>query len=298
LSPAAQAARRSHLLAVLGLVFNAFTWGVSWWPFRQLAEQGLHPLWLTTLIYAVAVALLVISRPQAVAELFRTPVLWVLFVAAGGTNACFNWAVSIGDVVRVVLLFYLMPLWAVLLARLLLGERISARGGVRVLMALAGAAVVLWPANGQGLPLPRSLADGLALVGGFTFALNNVMLRREARRSEAARSLAMFGGGAVVSMLLAASLTRAGLASAVPALAWSWVLPALGLAAWFLGSNLTLQFGAARLPANTTSVVMLTEVFFASASALALGAGTLGLRESLGAVMILGAAVLAAVQRD
>ena len=76
------------------------------------------------------------------------------------------------------------------------------------------------------------------------------------------------------------------------------MLAALGLAAWFLGSNLTLQYGAARLPANTTSVVMISEVFFASASALALGAGTLGLREALGAAMILGGALLAAVQRD
>ena len=40
-------------------------------------------------------------------------------LAAGTTNATFNWAVTLGDVVRVVLLFYLMPLWAVLLARLL-----------------------------------------------------------------------------------------------------------------------------------------------------------------------------------
>jgi drug/metabolite transporter (DMT)-like permease len=34
----------------------------------------------------------------------------------------FNWAVTIGDVGRVVLLFYLMPAWAALFARLVLGE--------------------------------------------------------------------------------------------------------------------------------------------------------------------------------
>jgi drug/metabolite transporter (DMT)-like permease len=46
------------------------------------------------------------------------------------------------------------------------------------------------------LPLPRTLADGLGLLGGFTFALNNVMLRREAARPEEGRALAMFVGGA------------------------------------------------------------------------------------------------------
>ena len=43
------------------------------------------------------------------------------------TNVGFNWAVTMGDVVRVVLLFYLMPLWAVLLAWPLLGERPTPR---------------------------------------------------------------------------------------------------------------------------------------------------------------------------
>ncbi len=260
---------------------------------------------------------LLLARPAAAGQLLRTRSLWWLVLAAGGTNACFNWAVSIGDVVRVVLLFYLMPLWTVLLSRLLLGERISSRGALRVALALAGAMVVLWPAAGPpataaaataGLAatslgggagqLPALLPDLLGLLGGFCFALNNVMLRREARQPESARALAMFVGGAVVSLALAAWLTAAGVAPAPPPLAWGWGLAALGLAAWFLVSNLTLQYGAARLPANTTAVVMISEVFFASASALALGAGSLGWRETLGALMILSGALLASVQRD
>ena len=290
-------------LAVGGLVFNAFTWGVSWWPFRQLGAQGLHPLWLTGCIYSMAVVVLLLARPAAAGQLLRQRSLWWLVLASGGTNACFNWGVSIGDVVRVVLLFYLMPLWTVLLSRGLLGERISARGAGRVALALAGAGVVLWPAGGTApapgmAPVAGLLPDLLGLVGGFCFALNNVLLRREARQPESARALAMFSGGAVVSMTLAAWLTATGAASAPPPLAWAWVLPALGLAAWFLASNLTLQYGAARLPANTTAVVMISEVFFASASALALGAGSLGWREAVGAAMILGAALLASVQRD
>lgn len=291
--------------AALALVFNAFTWGVSWWPFRQLADVGLHPLWLTGLIYTAAALGLLITRPAALPEVLRTPALWGLVLASGATNACFNWGVSIGDVVRVVLLFYLMPLWTVVLSRLLLGERISARGALRVALSLAGAMVVLWPVGDTTaaaivLPgrLPQGLPDALGLLGGLAFALNNVMLRREARRSPAARALAMFAGGAVVSMGLAALLTQASLAMAPPPPAWGWVVAALGMAAWFLLSNLALQYGAARLPANTTSVIMISEVFFASASALALGAGTLGWREALGASMILGGALLASVQKD
>ena len=302
---ATDAAGNGRAWAVLALVFNAFTWGVSWWPFRQLADVGLHPLWLTGLIYTTAAAGLLIARPAALPEVLRTPALWALVLASGATNACFNWGVSIGDVVRVVLLFYLMPLWTVVLSRLLLGERVSARGAGRVALSLAGAMVVLWPGDSAVaaavvLPgrLPNWLPDALGLLGGLAFALNNVMLRREARRSPEARALAMFAGGAVVSMVLAAMLTQAALATPPPPLAWGWGLAALGMTAWFLVSNLALQYGAARLPANTTSLIMITEVFFASASALAMGAGTLGWREGLGASMILAGALLASVQKD
>ena len=232
-------------------------------------------------------------RPDALRQLVRTPALWVLLLASGTTNAAFNWAMVIGDVVRVVLLFYLMPLWAVLLARLLLGEALTPLAALRVALALVGAAVVLWPSDG-GWPLPSTLADALGLIGGFSFALNNVMLRREAARPEEARALAMFAGGVIVAGVLATTLASRGLMPWPPAAQSSWVLGALGLSVAFLFSNLALQHGAARLPANVTAVVMLTEVVFAAGSALALGSGVLSVQLGLGGALILGAAALAA----
>lgn len=279
--------------AVLALLVNAFTWGVSWWPLRQLQAAGVHPLWATVLIYVVASALVLLWRPRALALFVRTRSLWWLVLASGCTNAAFNWGMTIGDVVRVVLLFYLMPLWAVLLARLLLGEPLSVRALARVALALAGAAVVLWPADG-GWPLPQALAEWLAVIGGASFALNNVLLRREAAQPEEARALAMFAGGALVAGVLALALAAEGVVNPLPAPAPGWLAGTFGLALWFLFGNLALQYGAARLPANATAVVMITEVLFASTSAVLLGAGTLTPALVLGGGLIVGAALSAA----
>ena len=287
----------ARLLPALALVLNAFTWGVSWWPFRQLEAHGLHPLWATTLIYLAAVLVITLARPRAWRELLHTPPLWLLVIAAGTTNASFNWAVTIGDVVRVVLLFYMMPLWAVLLARVLLGERLSRLAGLRVALSLAGAAIVLWPADGLGWPVPRSLPEWLGLLGGFSFALNNVMLRREARRSEGARALAMFVGGALVAGTLAWALGGGGGVPWPPAPAPGWVLGALALSVAFLAGNLALQYGAARLPANVTSVIMITEVLFAAVSAVWLGAGVLTAPLLWGGALIVASALLATRKR-
>jgi drug/metabolite transporter (DMT)-like permease len=207
-------------------------------------------------------------------------------------------------VVRVVLLFYLMPLWPVLLARVVLGERLTQAAALRVALGTAGAAIVLWPATAsvsqggllEALPLPRSLADLLGIVGGFSFAFNNVMLRREADRPEEGRALAMFVGGALVAGVLAVVLTASGAIPALPAPAAPWLALAGALTVVFLAGNLCLQYGAARLPANRTAVVMLTEVLFAALSALALGGGTLTPRIALGGALIVAAALLAALE--
>lgn len=286
-------------LAAAALVLNALVWGLSWWPFRQLDELGLHPLWATTLVYAAISVLLLAVRPRSMVELLRPSALWVLIAAAGTTNAAFNWAVSIGDVVRVVLLFYLMPLWAVLLARVLLHEAVTPRALLRVALGLLGAVIVLWPEGGASaastFSAAFSLSDALAIVGGFSFALNNIMVRREQARSEAARAAAMFIGGALVAGVVGLALQHTGSVSMprweVAADWWPW---ALGLTAAFLVANLSLQYGASRLPAHRTAVIMLTEVLFASVSAVALGAGTLGPALLLGGACILGSAWLAA----
>jgi drug/metabolite transporter (DMT)-like permease len=284
------------VLPALALALNAFTWGVSWWPFRQLEAVGLHPLAATTLIYLLAVVVLTLARPAAWREVLTHPALWVLVLASGTTNAAFNWAVTIGDVVRVVLLFYLMPAWAALLARLLLHEPWSAATLARGALALAGALLILWPRDGTGWPLPRSLPDWLGLLGGFSFALNNVMLRREAARTEGARALAMFAGGALVSLLLALGLAARGVVPGLPPPAPGWIVGACALGVVFLASNLALQYGAARLPANTTAVIMLSEVLFATVSALLLGAGTLDAGVLAGGAAIVAAALSAARQ--
>jgi drug/metabolite transporter (DMT)-like permease len=298
---AAAAASGGHPpLAIAGLLFNAFAWGVSWWPFRELGERALHPLWATAVIYVLGVSIITVARPGAWGQLLRAPALWWLLLASGLTNATFNWGVTIGDVVRVVLLFYLMPVWAVLLARALLGEALTPRALMRLGLALAGAAIVLWPeakpgTDGAGfaLPVPASLAEWLGLAGGFAFALTNVLLRREAAHPETARALAMFVGGALVAGALALGLGAAGRIP-WPGPAAGWAPGVALLALWFLASNLTLQYGAARVPANVTAVVMVSEVLFASASAVLLGASAVTPALAAGACLIVAASLLAA----
>ena len=281
------------LWPVMALMLNALVWGVSWWPFRELQSQGLHPLWSTTLIYLLSLACLLAIRPGALRAFAGQPLLWLLMVAAGLTNVGFNWAVTVGDVVRVVLLFYLMPAWTVLLAWPLLGEKPTAVALARLALALAGVFTVLNAGDG-GWPVPSEAADWLALLGGFSFALTNILLRKLQHAPAEARIAAMFGGGALMALAAGLLGVAQGIVNLPPPPSMDWAGVAIGLGLAFLVGNVALQYGAARLSAHTTALVMLSEVIFASASSVALGAAELTPRTWVGGALILAAAAWSA----
>lgn len=281
----------SQALAAAALTLNAFVWGVSWWPFRELQNHGLHPLWATALIYAFALVCLFAAQPRAWRGLLEYPALWWLVLASGLTNVGFNWAVTVGDVVRVVLLFYLMPAWVVLLAWPLLGEKPSAGSLLRLALALTGVVIVLKTPTSPW-PVPESLADWLALMGGFSFALTNILLRKFNHTPGESRILAMFGGGAVMAMSVALFGMGLGMVTPLPTPGLLWLGLALCLSLAFLAGNLALQYGAAHLSASATSLIMLSEVVFASVSAVLLGSGELTTRTLLGGGLILLASLL------
>ena len=122
-----------------------------------------------------------------------------------------------------------------------------------------------------------------------------MLVRRHRNAPDDARALAMFVGGFVVATAMAASLASAGAIAGPPAPAWPWIAGNAALAVVLLGGNFALQYGAARLPAAVTAIVMLSEVPFAALSSVALGGETLAGRTIVGGLLIVGATLLASL---
>ena len=165
---------------------------------------------------------------------------------------------------------------------------------------MTGVFIVLLPTSSTNLStvLSQSLsfADVLAIFGGFTFALTQVLLKRMGDTPKEGRLFAMFAGGALLATLAGALGLAQGWVSALPEVSVYWLFVAALLSIAFMVGNAALQYAAPRLPANTTAVVMLTEIIFGSLSAVWLGAAVLDAKTLIGGSLIFIAAALATRQ--
>ena len=290
-----QHVRSSLLPAAFAALINATVWGLAWIPLKWLEAHGVGTLWTTFFVFTACTLAVLAVRPGAVRRLMALPQLAWVMLASGLTYVCFNVALASGDVVRSVLLFYLMPMWVVVLARWLLQEAMTASALIRIALALAGAVLVL----GEGrleLPLPSSVADWLALTAGLCFGLNNVLLRKFADLPDDARSLAMFSGAMICAPVAMLALAFTGQSSA-----WTFQGSAMMVLLLFalavLVGNLALQYGATRLRANVLSVLMLAEILVASLSSWWAGSAQMNATTLLGGLLIVSASLLAILTR-
>ena len=274
------------------LLLGASLWGVVWYPYRLLAASGLDGIWSTVATYGIALVVGIAIFPREAARLrFAPPLAIVMALAIGWSNLAYVLGVLQGEVMRVLLLFYLAPLWTVPLARILLGERLGAAGALVMALALAGAMAMLWKPELR-VPWPTARVEWLGLVAGFLFALGNVLIRRLSTMTDAGKSIAIWAG-VTGAALLYLPVSRVDAGTAWNAIAGKAVLVcAIGLA--LVAMSLALQYGLARMPATRSIVILLFELVVAAIAAYALAGEVLRPRDWSGGSLIVAATLASA----
>ena len=263
-------------------------WGILWFPYRLLAQAGVGGELSALLTYGMAALAGFVVFPRAAREWLTHP--WLFFfmgVAAGISNVSYILSVLEGNIVRVVLLFNLAPLWTIPLARWLLDEKLSARGYAVMSIAMLGALVMLWRPD-IGMPWPASRADWLGVVAGLFFALCNVMVRKVEGASFPAKSLAVLAGVTLVALPVAVAFTPHTALSSIPS-----QLPLLsGIALALICMSLVLQYGLSHIAATRAVVIMLFELVVAAAAAWWLADEVSRAQEWIGGALIVVASLL------
>jgi drug/metabolite transporter (DMT)-like permease len=272
------------------LLLGAALWGVVWYPYRLLAGAGLDGIWATVITYGVALAIGIALFPREAARLVRMPPSAIVMgLAIGWSNLAYVLGVLDGEVMRVLLLFYLAPLWTVPLAWLLLRERLDAAGFAVMALAFSGAMAMLWKPS-LGVPWPTARAEWLGLAAGFLFALGNVLIRRLATMTDAGKSIVIWAG---VTLAALAHLPASRLDAATAWSAAAGQAPLVGgIGASLVAMSLALQYGLARMPANRAIVILLSELVVAAVAAYALAGEVLKPQDWIGGSLIVAASVV------
>lgn len=281
---------RHFWLPVVALLVGATLWGVMWWPLRYFESLGLWGPWLSLWMYAIV----------AIATL---PWIWrgwrqwsgnwhasLLLIAFGGwANVAFVLALLEGEVVRVLLLFYLAPVWSILAGRVFLGEALSWRRLAIVALALSGAVVMLVP-HDSVMDDPLSRADLLALSSGLCFALSNVVIRQQQGIDNLHKAWMVWFGCALVAATMVS-----GQEIAAPSLTLAGTLQlAVFSLTWVAAATLVVQYGVARMEVGRSSVILLFELIAGAVSAAWLAGETTTWAEWTGGALIVTAAILEA----
>ena len=277
-------------MPIAGVLSGALVWGLIWYPYRALQHVGVSGAMATFITYLLAMLCGAFMLPLVWRE--RSTFGWwalLLVLSAGWANLGYVLGMLHGEVMRVLLLFYLAPVWTILFSFWLLGERLNRYGYLIVALSMSGAMIMLWE-PGMGLPFPKNISEWLGLSAGMGFALSNVTSRRAAQLSVQVKSVSMWLGTALLTLPLL--LWQGGGGEQMLSISTqSWMLLALmGLV--LCATSFAVQFGITYLSANRAIVLFLFELVVAAVSSYFLADETMDVRNWIGAILIIFASLL------
>lgn len=267
-------------------IYSGVIWGVFWIPLRMLDRAGIEGAWATVLFYLVPLLCLLPWMLRYWKRIRSGGIaLQLIGLSSGCALALYADAMLYTEVVRGMLLYYLTPIWSMLLARIVLGEAITGARRVAIVLGLAGMLVIF--GIDQGLPWPKYLGDWMGLLGGILWAVAAVLLRRDDGKQAFELTAAYFFWGSVAAIALAFSPLAGDIQ--FPAAAQLLALPA-----WFIPLVLLLVipasyaaiWGAPHLNPGVVGLLFMTEISVGAITAAIWAGEPFGWREIIGVTLI------------
>ncbi len=279
--------------AILASLYAGVMFGVFWVPIRALENAGFAGPWPATVYLCAPVVFILPLYWRQRDELRLANARGLLGgILCGVALALYALAFLYTDVVRAVLLFYLMPMWGFVLGRVFLGDAITPARWLAVVLGFAGIGIIFGFEN--GLPVPENRGDWMALASGVCWAVASLLMLMDRKVSPWLHGANFFLVAAILTLGLA-------LTSQAPmpdfammrGVVW-WLLPVTVLIALPVG--FATIYGPTQLNPGVVGLLFMGEVAVAALSASILTDEVFGTREAAGVVLIMAAGLLEPVR--
>lgn len=252
---------------------------------RWLDGHGINGAWASLFMYTLAALPGFWFAYPHRHLLCRYPqrMFW-LALTNGWCNLAFVLAVIDGNVVRVLLLFYLYPMWSILVGWWFLRERPGRADFIALVMALLGALVILW--SPEATSESWDYTDLMAISAGITFAIANAIIR-----SLQTCPLGLMTQVTWIGVCLVSGLWLGLSQVSIPAISIhaGIILLLMGVVG-VVSMTLAVQYGIRELPLYRSATLLLFEVVVGAVSAQLWANELMMLSEWLGGGLIMLAA--------
>ncbi len=287
--------KQTLALPSLGVMVAGAFWGLLWLPFVEFDKQGMGVGLSSTIFYAVTALCAVpgLLVTGAGRQVINTPFPYIVM---GTAFTLYTFALLLTLPINAILLFYLTPVWSILLGKFLNGEAIGLVRSFVVLLGFVGTGLVL---GATSLPIPQNLGDWLGLMGGALWALSTSLTSRDKGKNGWARLLQFSIAGLLSTVVLAFVLSGMApkiLTATASAGLYFWAV-VIGFVLFTI-PNMLVIWGTTRLSSTRIGVLLMMEVVVGTIAIGFLSAQPLASLQIVGAVMIFATGIVEVISRD
>ena len=279
----------------LSIFFSASVWGLFWIPLRYFDESGVYSLWAVAAINFAA-ALIAIPVALMFGQFKKDQLKWfiIMGLGMGAANIFYFAGIILSDVVRVIFLFYLLPIWATLFSKLLYNIPIGKKRMGALGFAIAGIWLLL---GAGGWPIPQNIGDVFGIFAGMFWALGLTLMRGQSELDALAVSASALLFAFVMALVLGAIMhfIVPSIQPAAPDFKTLTViaLPVFAFGILILWPTMVGQLWGAKFVAATTAALLtMSEILAATISTALLDASDLSWISWAGAGLILVAIII------
>ncbi|PPR53097.1 MAG: hypothetical protein CFH16_01185 [Alphaproteobacteria bacterium MarineAlpha5_Bin6] len=273
------------------VIISCFFWGTYWIPLRYINENNDNSVWPIAISFILLSLILIKSLIKSFNQIIYNNnyffLLGCLFAASG--IALYSESLLRGEIAKVVVLFYLAPVWGTIFAKIFLKQTLSLNRIISIILGIVGLEIMI--SFEKGIFLPSSIVEFIAIFAGLSWALGMTFfhLAKSTTSSEktSLTSLNIF----IIFLLL--SFIPEGRNFIFPSslisldIIYIWIF--LFALIWLLPSILLTYFSVEVLDPGRINILLAFEVVVGFLSAAILTNEIIGYRELLGGLFVISA---------
>ncbi|MDC0056706.1 DMT family transporter [Alphaproteobacteria bacterium] len=278
----------------LTVIVSCIFWGSYWIPLRYIDSDSNSSLWPIFFSFLLLSLLLLRSLIKALRAIFYAHNYYFLFGCFFAATGITFYSESLlrGEIAKVVVLFYLCPIWGTIFAKILLGNKLTLKRLLSITLGIIGLEIMV--GIEKGIIFPSSIVEWIALSAGLSWALGMCLFHLAKSTNGFEKTaltafiipfvylvLCFFPGGRnleISHQLLSMNVI------------YFWML--LFAVVWLLPSILLTYFSVEILDPGRINILLAFEVVVGFISASLLTNEIISLREYLGALFVLSACLV------